>query len=174
MRKSGHFLEHNDIGAFFVPIDMQGASGGHITSDWLRMRGHHVTIVLFKNNGTASDDPTITILQASDAAGTGSKALNFTTIYRKEEVAANLLTTGTWTKTTQAAANTYTNLTSAESSLFWVIDIDGSDFDADGGFYFIKATVADVGGNAQLGCCFAIFSDLHYSAPAANNLSLIA
>ena len=33
MVKVGHWLEHHDVAAFFVPIDLQGASGGHMYAE---------------------------------------------------------------------------------------------------------------------------------------------
>ena len=162
----GHLIEEYNIVPLFNPIDLQGASGGHITSDWIRMTGPRAAILFYKTNGTAGDDPTLTILQATAAAGTGSKALNVATyVYRKEEVAANLLTTALFTRTTQSSTNTYTNATSAESSLLWVVCFSAKDMDVDGGFCFFSATVADVGSNAQIGCALAIIEQYYQGNP---------
>lgn len=166
----GHITEEITIIPLFNPIDLQGASGGHVTSDWVKMIGPRARICFYKTNGTAGDDPTCTLLQATDNAGSGSKALGVATyVYRKEEVAANLLTTANFTRTTQAAgSSTYTHGTAAESSLLWIFEFSATDMDVDGGFKFFSMTVADVGGNAQLGCAWAEI-EVYYAGNPANH-----
>ena len=142
-----HLVQNAQIISAFVPVDLQdGANDG----DWVNMENHnHVAVVFFKAAGTAGDDPTLTITQATDNSGSGEKALNFTRVYTK---------TGAQTSTTQftvvdqSAANTYTDATSAEAQAIWVVEIDAQDLDVTNGFTHVQASVADVGTNAQLGC----------------------
>ena len=175
MRK---LLERFDLQPFFVPIDTQGASGGHISGDWLNVKDCRAfSIVVIKEAGTANDDPTLTVVQATDASGTGSKALNFTEYFSKQSAGSTetLTAVGTWTRNTQSAGNTIAgNSTSAESSLMWVINFDIDELDVDGGFYFVNATIADTGAaGAQWACCF-LLKELQYQGAPANHVSLIA
>lgn len=162
-------VEVMEVQPFCAPVDLTVASNDATTGDRLRMIGHRCLILVYKTAGTAGDDPTITIQQADAATGGTAKALNFSTIYRKEST-TSIQSVGTWTKTTQAAASTYTNLTSAESYLLWAIEIKAEDLDSDGGFKFIQATIADAGGTTgQYGGILAIFGNLRFAGPTANH-----
>jgi len=152
------FNQHNQIVSGFVPVDMQTGAN---TADVVSMKGYnHLTIIFFKDAGTAGDDPTLTILQGTDVAFATNKALNFTDIYVKQDTL--LSTVGQFTHNTQAAANTYTDATSAEDQAIWVVEFDAQDLDTDNNFDCVRASVADVGGNAQLGCLLYILSEPRY------------
>lgn len=135
----------------FPPVDLSvGANNG----DYISLKNAERAAVVFVSGiGTAGQDPTLTLQQAQAVAGTGAKALNFTTIYRKQ-AATNLAAVTAWTKTTQAAANTYTNDTAAEEDLIWIVEIDPNDLDVNNNFNCIRATVAKVGTSAQPGYLF--------------------
>lgn len=143
-------------------VDLQdGANNG----DYINIKNaDRVAVVFVSGVGTAGDDPTLTIQQAQDNSGTGAKALNFTTIWRKQ-AATDLSSTTSWTETTQSATNTYTNGTSAEQSLIWWVEFDAADLDVDNGFDHIRATVADVGSNAQPGYIFYIVKPKYANDP---------
>ncbi len=112
------FIETNDIISAFAPVDMQTAAN---TGDWISMKNwNHVTVVVFTGIGTAGDDATVTVEQATSIAGASNKALNFTTLHAKRGATA-LSAVGTWTKVTQGAANTYTHADDAENESIWVI-----------------------------------------------------
>jgi len=163
-------LEKLQLVEGFPAVDLQtGANNG----DYVCLENYNRVVVLFVSGvGTNGDDPTLTIQQASDVSGTGAKALNFTTIYRKQ-AATNLTGTSQWTKTTQAAANTYTNTDAAEQSLMWAVEFKATDLDLDNNFDCIRATVADVGTNTQPGYLLYILGEpVHYNAPE-NMLSAI-
>lgn len=164
-------LENLNIVEGFPAVDLQtGANNG----DYVSLKNYNrVAVVFVSGVGTPGDDPTLTIQQATDAAGTGAKALNFTTIYRKQ-AAVNLAGTTAWTKTTQAAANTYTNATAAEEALIWTVEFAAEDLDADGGFDCLRATVADVGTNPQPGYLCYLLSEPRYHLTPASMLSAIA
>jgi len=164
-------LEQLQIVEGFMPVDLQDGAN---TGDYVSLANYkHVAVVFMSTVGTAGDDPTLTIVQATDVAAGGAKALNFTTIYRKQ-AAASLASTGAWTKTTQTAANTYTNVTAAEQDLIWVVEFDADELDVDNGFCCIMASVADVGGNAQLGTMFYLLSEPRYAAAPESMLSALA
>lgn len=146
-------VENAQIMAGFVPLDLQTQRDG----DWAHMRDYnHLTIVFFKGAGTSGDNCTVTLEQATDNAGSGAKALTFTEIWRKQ--AADIQTVGQFTKSTQSAANTFTN-TNATSQAIWVLEIDADMLDVDGGFQYVRLTLNDVGSNAQLGCVLYILSE---------------
>lgn len=146
------FLEIADIVPAFVPVDMQTGNNG---SNWINMAlAERVLCVVFKGAGTAGDNPVVTINQASDSSGTGSKALTFTKTRAKIgaiATAANQI----WTVATQAAAGTWTP-TSAASVALLAVEIRATDLDLANGFNHIQLTVPDTGSNAQLGCGFYI------------------
>ena len=158
-----HFAEQCNIVSAFVPVDMQDGAN---TGDWVSLKNYErVSIVLFKDAGTAGDDPTITLQQATDVAGTGAKALaKIDTVFVKQDTA--LTSVGQFSKVTQTAAATYTDATSAEDQAVWVIDIQSEDLDVDNGFDCIQASVADVGSNAQLGCAFYVLWGARYGKEA--------
>lgn len=146
-------------------VDLQTGAN---TGDWVSLRHYNRVAVCFVSGiGTNGDDPTLTILQATSAAGAGSKALTFTTIYRKQ-AATNLAAVPQWTKTTQAAANTYVQTDAAEQSVLWVVEFQAADLDVANGFYYVSATVADVGSNAQPGYLFYLMGDPAYPNAPAN------
>lgn len=139
-------LEGFDFISGFVPVDLQtDANDG----DWVSFKNYErIGVLFFKAAGTAGDDPTLTIEQATAVAGTSNKALDFTTIYTKQ---GTLTSVGEWTKVTQSAANTYTDATSAEVQAMWFVEFKAQELDVNNGFDCLQAKVADVGGNAQVG-----------------------
>jgi hypothetical protein len=163
------FVQNSQIVSGFIPVDMQTGAN---TGDWVSVENfNHLSIVLFKGAGTAGDDPTLTVLQATDNAGTSSKALNFTRIYTKQGTLTGI---ANFTLTTQSAANTYTDATSAEVTAIWVVEFDADDLDVSSGFDHIQASVADVGSNAQLGCCLYLATEPRFAASVANATSAIS
>ena len=155
---SEKFLQQiGTIEAAFVPIDMQtGANAG----DWVSMENYHrCLVVLFAAAGTAGDDPIFKLQQATAAAGTGAKDLTFTTVYSKVGTLASVTS---WTRTAQAAATSYTDAVSAEAQKIIAVEISSDDLDVDNSFNFLQLSVADVGGNAQIGCGFYIMFDPRY------------
>lgn len=150
--KRGSIVLEGQLAPAFVPVDM---SGGANAGDWFSMEdGGPVDVVFLKAVGTAGDDPVLTLRQAQDAAGTGAKALALSTYYKKQGATA-LSAVGQFTAAEAGTPGTFggaEEATSAENEALWVIPVDPRDLDHANGFSHIQATVADVGGNAQLGC----------------------
>jgi hypothetical protein len=158
-----------DIVGAIRPVDLQdGANNG----DWVSLKNcDRVIVVVHSAIGTAGDDPTLTLNQATDNAGTSSKVLTkIDTVYTKQ-AATSLLSTGAWTKETQTIASTYTEATSAEEEALWAVEIRAEDLDVDGGFDHLQAAVADVGSNAQLGAIYYILCGLKYPAAPESVIS---
>lgn len=157
-----------DIVEGFLPSNLATAANN---GDYVSMKNWARCLIVFMSGvGTAGEDPTLTVQQATSNAGGGVKALTFDTIYRKQ-AATDLSGTGVWTKTTQTAANTYTEATAAEQDLIWVVEIKAEDLDVDGGFDFIRATVADVGAGAQNGGLLYILCGPKYAQAPENVVS---
>ena len=126
----------------FAPVDLQTAANN---GDWVNSSNYHgIAVVFYSGVGTAGDDPTLTIQQATDNAGTSAKALNFTEIYVKQ-AASSLAAVANYTVVTQAAANTYTEATSAEQVALWSVQFDPIQLDVGNGFDHLRAPVADFG-----------------------------
>lgn len=168
------FLENHQIVVGFRPVDLSAAAN---SGDWVSLQNYkHVAVVFHSAIGTAGDDPVLTIKQASDATGTGAKALTINSAKAfKKQAATSLASTGTWSAASaDVSSNTVTNDTSAEQEALWVVEFDSDELDTDNGFFFVQASVADVGTNAQLGACYYILSEPRYPAKATAMLTAIA
>ena len=153
-------VETSQITCGFVPLDLQTQRDG----DWVAMKDfNHLTILFYKGVGTAGDNATVTLQQATDNAGAGAKALTFTEIWRKQ--AADVQTVGQFTKSTQSAANTFTNTNAAEQAI-WALEIDADMLDVDNGFKYVRLTLNDIGTNPQLGCVLYILTEPRQSDPS--------
>lgn len=137
-----------------APIDLAtGANNGA----WVSLKNFdHIAIVLSKSAGAVGEAPVVTIVQAQDVAGTGSKALNFTRIDRKDPDSG-----GQYTKVTQAAGNTYTPA-AGNTALIAVIEFDAQELDLANGFDCLRCTIADVGATAQVGGVLYLLSNSRY------------
>lgn len=140
-----------------VPADASGSGGLAVPA--INMKDvARATLCFIKAVGTAGDDPTITITQGdgiSSGALTNAKALtNGVTRVDTKRHASAIPTT--WTKETQSAASTWVSLTNAEEKGVVCIDITPDMLDVANDFYAVRAAVADVGTNAQLGVLFWI------------------
>lgn len=155
-----HFLEKCQIVAGGVPIALNTAG---ITGDVVSMKNYgRCAIVFFAAAGTAGDDPTLTVEQCKSVAASSAKALNFTRVDTKQGAALTAI--GQFTKVTQSAGNTYTDGDAAEEQKIWVVDVKAEDLDADNGYDCIRASIGDVGTNAQLGCLLYLLHEPRYAA----------
>ena len=156
-----NIFEHGNVVSMLYPSDLQTA----VADDYICLKDFHaLDIIFFKGAGTAADDPTITLKQATDAAGSGAKDLNVSEYYLKQ---GTLLSTssvgGVFTKTTQAATNEWAfDGTSAETQMICGIHIEADMLDVSGGFDCVQASIADVGSNAQYGCILAVLYPSRY------------
>lgn len=131
-----------DIVPGFVPINICGQANN---SDYLSLKNYQgAYVVFFKAAGTANDDPTITLRQATAVAGTNVKDAAIITEYFKKQ--GTLSAVGTWTRVTQSAAATVAgDATSAEEEAVYVFKVEADQLDVDNGFDCIAANVADPG-----------------------------
>src|SRR3989304_5728427 len=98
------FLDDHQIVSAWVPIDICAPGGVATTSDYVCLKNwEKCLIVLFKAAGTAGDDPTITLDQATAVAGTDTKTLAcITKSWIKTGAALNAI--GAFTAAAQPAA----------------------------------------------------------------------
>ncbi len=152
-----HILEKLQIVAGIMPVSLAtGANNG----DFVCMKNYgRLAIVFLCGVGAASQDPTVTVLQAQSNGGS-TKALNFTRVDVKQ--ASALTAVGEFTEVTQAAGNTYTEATAGEKQKLWVIDIKAEDLDVDGGYDWVQVTIADAGTNSQIGCVLYLLHEPRY------------
>lgn len=172
-----HFCEKNQIAQGFLPVLMNsGANAG----DWVSLKEFgRMAIIVFKAVGTAGDDPTITVKQATDLTGGTNKVLGFTEV-RKKQAATNLLAVDQFTKSTVAspatndtftvASGTWSNSDLAEQAAIIVIDIKAEDLDVNGGYTCIQVSIADIGTNAQLGSALYIGHEPRYPKDALDTI----
>ena len=163
-------LERIQIAAAVPPISLTAARTGYGIS----MKYYRRCLVVFYGGiGTAGDDPTITLAQGTDIAFGTNKALNFTKWWHKQDI-TKLSDVGQWTEVERSATNTVTHTDGAESMKIWAFEVKAEDLDQDNGYDCIRASIGDVGTNAQLGCAFYVLFDPLYPAAPANMKSAVA
>lgn len=157
-------VENAQIAAAILPVNLATAVNN---GDWVSLKNYgHVAIVVIKDGGTAAEDPSFTVRQATDVAGTGAKALNFTRVDKKQ--AADVQTVAQFTKVTQAASNTYAgDGTSAEDEMIVVIEFDADELDTENGFDCVQLQIPDVGAAAQLAAAIYILTEPRYGQEPA-------
>lgn len=126
--------------------------------DWVSMKHYrHLTIVISILNGTTVTGTAVTLLQAQDVAATASKALGFTKMWANTDTAA---AGGDTLTETAVVSNTFTTSTTNAKSLLYVIEIQDTDLDVDGGFDCVRFDGANAANS--VGCVMYILSDPRY------------
>lgn len=167
----------NIVSAFPAGTDINTDADG----DWVSLKNYDGCLVVFKKAaGTAGDDPSIKLQQATDVSGTGAKALTFNHIYHK--IGATALTTiGTFTKVELSTATDDLDLVSVNSTDLLtdvgetqiVVNIRASDLDVDNGFDCLRLQIeGDDLSNATLATADYILYNSRY--PGATPKSAIA
>lgn len=109
------------------------------TPDYVSLKGYHkMTVIITVKNATTVTGSAITLLQASDVAATGAKALAFTTMWGNIDTAA----TDTLVQTA-VTSNTFTTDSTNSKDLQYVIEIDPTDLDMANDFDCVRAGTAD-------------------------------
>lgn len=167
----------NIVSAFAPGTDINTDASG----DWVSLKGYAGCLVVFhKAAGTAGDDPSIKLQQATAVAGTSAKALNFNHIYHKIGATA-LSAIGRHTKvelTTPTddldlvSVNSVDLLTDVGETLI-VVNVRASDLDVDNGFDCINLEIeGDDIGNATLAAAYYVLYGARY--PQVSTESAIA
>lgn len=143
MSLNTRLLESINIVTAFPPSDINT----DIAGDWVSLKNYDgCLVVIHKVAGTAGDDVTLTMNQATTVSGTSSKALTFNHLYAK--VGATALTgisqftkySGTAVSTLDTVTAFGTDLLSDVGEAVFVIDIRASDLDVSNGFDCIQFT----------------------------------
>lgn len=121
------------------PIDITGAG---LSSDWVNLSKCHRLAVIFQQAAWAGGTSAVTLEQATDASGTGGKALAFT-----KRWLGTGLTDDNYTETA-VTSNTFT--LPATANTVNLLSVDSSELDIDGGFTWFRAVCATPGSNADL------------------------
>lgn len=154
-------FEDADLVSAFAAVNLATGVNAGI---WASMRDYHrAAVVLHRagSAGNAADVSTITLSQAKDNAGTGSKALNVTRRRYKTDMTS--AAGDTWTiDDTTTPANTYASPAGkGDKATLTVIEFEGQNLDDAGGFHWIQASV-DQAAHACTGWCFLVlFSNRH-------------
>lgn len=143
----GNFLEGAQIVAAIPPVNLATAANN---GQWVNMRNFgRLVVIVAAGTGTAGSDLTVSLRQATDNAGTGAKALTFTTVQKKLGAQSGI---GQFTRQTQAAAGSFTE-TNAASQLLYAIEIRAAQLDE--GFTHVQVQIPQVGA-AKVGCALVL------------------
>ena len=128
-------LEQMQIAAGFVPVNLATAANN---SDWVNLKQYGRLLIVFFKAAAASgtEDPTVTVVQATDVSGSGSKALAIARSWTKTD--ADLTTIGQFTAGAPST-NTLTVASSAQKAAIWVIEVIATDLDRANGFTCVRA-----------------------------------
>lgn len=170
-------MENINIVSAFPPSDINSDADG----DWVSLKNYDGCVVFFhKVAGTAGDDPSIRLRQATAVAGTGAKALNFNHIYHK--IGATALTSiGTFTKVELTSATDDLDLVSVNGSdlltdvgeCIIAVNVRASDLDVDNGFDCLQLLIeGDDIGNSTYACAYYLLYNCRH--PGATPPSAIA
>jgi hypothetical protein len=171
MQSNVDIMEQIQIVSAFSPgTDINTDADG----DWVSLKNFDGCVVLFhKAAGTAGDDPSIKLQQATDVSGTGAKALTFNRIYHKVGATA-LSAVGTFTMVKLATATDDLDLVSVNSAdlladvgeALIAVNVRASDLDVDNSFDCLRLQIeGDDIGNATLAAAYYIL----YNARQAGN-----
>ena len=102
--------------------------------DYVSMKGYRrCTIVLLVLNGSTVTGGTITLKQASAVAGTGEKALSFSTMHANTDCAASDTLVAT-----AVSSDTFTTNTTNSKQLMYVMEVTSEMLDTANGFDCIR------------------------------------
>ena len=104
--------------------------------------------------------------QADSAAGGNAKDINFTVIRKKVGTQTGI---NDFTRATQTAATSHTDAVSAEAEAIMAVEVKADEMDVDNGFTWLRLDIANIGGNAQLGCGFYILTGARYAQQTPPN-----
>lgn len=162
MFPNASFFEDYQVVPAFIPGADQNAD---LTGDWVSLKNFHKCVLLFhKAAGSAGDDPSIKLQQATDVSGTSAKALNFTHIWHKIGATA-LSAVGTFTKVMLTTPTDDLDLVSVNSvdlaadtgEALIGVEVKAEELDVDNGFDCMNFILeGDDVGNANLVCAYYI------------------
>ena len=123
----------------FGPKDITGAAQ---VGDYINMKHARKCAIVLQKGAWGGGTPAVTLEQATNAAGAGSKALAFDRQYVGTGLTNDVLAQSA------VAASTF-NL-SATANEYHVIEVDAGDLDHANGFFYLTVKVASPGAFADL------------------------
>jgi hypothetical protein len=160
----------NIVSAFAPGTDINSDADG----DWVSLKNYDGCLVVFhKAAGTAGDDPSVALNQATDVAGAGAKGLVFDRIYYKVGATA-LSAVGTFTPVDLATPTADLDLVSVNGvdlltdvgETLVVVNVRASDLDVDNGFDCLQLFVeGDDLGNSTRAAAYYILYNCRYPGP---------
>lgn len=121
---------------------VQGLAGqvpSSTTPDYVCLKDYrYLTIILNVDNATTVTGSAITLLQATAVAGTAEKALAFTKVWANVDTSASDALVET-----AVVSNTFTPPTTNNLNTQYVIEVDATDLDVDGGFDCVRLGTAN-------------------------------
>lgn len=159
----GRILENCRVVPALLPKDITGAAQ---EGDWVSVKHWRRCLTVLQQGAWAGGTPAVTFEQATDAAGTGAKALAYS-----ERWDATALTDDTPART--AVASDTSNLANAANGLM-MVEHHQQDLDVAGGFTHLRVKVATPGANADLLAAFYLLGDGRYSGKPDTLPSAIA
>lgn len=151
-----------DLSVGAVPVDF---AAGAVTGKRVHLRNYGgVSIVVFEDAGTASEDPVYDLQEHNASTGGTSQDLDIIAhYYHKSE--ATLDGDETWTRATQTAASEVTGV--GEEERIIVFEVEATQLSD--GFEWVSLNVADSGATAgKLGCVLYVLRDLAVQRAPAN------
>ena len=124
--------------------------------DFVSMKNYRrLTIVISILNGSTVTGTAITLIQATEVAGTTNKALGFTRMWANTDTGA-----GDTLTETAVTSNTFTTNTTNAKSLMYVIEITENDLDRDNGYDCVRVDGASAANS--VGSVLYILSEPKY------------
>lgn len=158
----GHLGELLQVAEGFVPVNMATATN---PGDFVSMKNFgQLHFLLFAGPGSASEPITFRAEQATTVSGGSVKALDFSVIYVKS-AATNLQGTGTFTKVTRTATNTYSPATDGSKATIALITINAEDLDVNNGFDCVRGQVDKPGTVSAIGGLLYLLGNPRISPP---------
>lgn len=135
----GRLLESLRIVPAILPKDITGAVQN---GDWVNVRNWKRVLTVIQQGAWAGGTPAVTFEQATDASGSGAKALSYS-----ERWDATALTNDVPART--AVTSDTSNLANAANGLM-LVEHHAQDLDVNNGFVWLRVNVASPGSNTDL------------------------
>lgn len=138
-----HNMSFFEAGLDFVPDAINQDANSDITGDWINLENYdRAYLLMIKPAGSAGDDLSIALQQATAADGTGAKALTFTRWWYKK---GTMSSQGTWTAveestpTSDLDLGTPTDYAMDSVAAVVLVEVLAESLDLAGNFKFINA-----------------------------------
>lgn len=111
------------------------------TPDYVTLKNYgRVSVIITVNNATTVTGSAITLLQATDVAGTGEKALAFDLVWQNEDTAA---AGGDIMTETAVVSDTFTTDATDDNNSQYVIEVNTESLDVNNNFVAFRAGTGD-------------------------------